>query len=92
MITLAVRRHLRKIYVDPMTGTAEWGVVKTNNAVVGVYSLSEDEPLKKTGFAQRDADFENKSKYSEWTFLTPVSKVPWSRNPTPVVTPPTVAP
>jgi type II secretory pathway pseudopilin PulG len=66
---VAVRRHLRKMYIDPMTGLAEWGVVKSDNVVVGVYSLSEDEPLKKAAFAARDADFENKSKYSEWIFM-----------------------
>jgi type II secretory pathway pseudopilin PulG len=64
-----IRRYLRKIYVDPMTGLAEWGVVKSDNVVVGVYSLSEDQPIKQTGFRARDADFENKAKYSEWLFM-----------------------
>lgn len=30
-----MRRHLRKIYVDPMTGTAEWGLVYANGANSG---------------------------------------------------------
>jgi type II secretory pathway pseudopilin PulG len=67
--SVTVRRQLRKMYIDPMTGLAEWGVVKSENVVIGVYSLSEDEPLKKSNFAARDADFENKSKYSEWIFM-----------------------
>jgi type II secretory pathway pseudopilin PulG len=71
----AIRRHLRKIYIDPMTGLAEWGVVKSDNFVVGVYSLSEDEPLKKAVFAARDADFENKTKYSEWIFMAKLPAV-----------------
>jgi type II secretory pathway pseudopilin PulG len=33
-----VRRHLRRIYVDPMTGSSEWGIVYANNAQVGYAS------------------------------------------------------
>jgi type II secretory pathway pseudopilin PulG len=78
----AVRRHLRKLYVDPMTGLAEWGVVKSDNVVVGVYSLSEDEPLKKSVFAARDADFENKNKYSEWIFMAKLPAAAAKNSPT----------
>jgi hypothetical protein len=42
-----VRRHLRKIYVDPMTGRSEWGIVATPAGITGVYSLSEREPFRK---------------------------------------------
>lgn len=82
-----IRRHLRKMYIDPMTGLAEWGVVKSDNVIVGVYSLSEDEPLKKATFAARDADFENKNKYSEWIFM---AKLPAAlpKNPPPAATKP----
>ena len=65
-----VRRYLRRIYPDPITGRADWGVVKgPGDAIMGVYSLSEDEPLKKTEFRLRDRDFEGKTKYSEWAFI-----------------------
>jgi hypothetical protein len=42
-----VRRHLRRIYVDPMTGKAEWGLVQSPAGIKGVYSLSEREPFNK---------------------------------------------
>jgi type II secretory pathway pseudopilin PulG len=64
-----VRRHLRKIYRDPITGRAEWGLLKApGDTIAGVYSLSEDEPLKKTGFGIADQAFEGKTRYSHWVF------------------------
>jgi type II secretory pathway pseudopilin PulG len=66
----AVRRYLRKLYPDPVTGKAEWGFVKgPDESITGVYSLSEAEPLKKSGFRVVDEAFEGKTKYSEWVFL-----------------------
>ncbi len=64
-----VRRYLRKIYRDPITGKSEWGLVKsTGEAIIGVYSLSEREPFKKGGFSLADQAFEGKTKYSDWVF------------------------
>lgn len=66
----AARRYLRKIYPDPMTGRPDWGLVKgPGDAIMGVYSMSEEEPLKKTEFRFADRDFEGKMKYSEWVFI-----------------------
>jgi type II secretory pathway pseudopilin PulG len=70
-----VRRYLRRVYPDPITGRADWGLVKgPGDGIMGVYSLSEDEPLKKTEFRFRDRDFEGKTKYTEWVF-TPRSSL-----------------
>lgn len=70
---LQKRRYLRRIYVDPMTGKADWGVVRRGDGqIVGVYSLSMDEPIKKAGFDMVDADFAGKSTYSSWVFLAAV--------------------
>jgi type II secretory pathway pseudopilin PulG len=63
-------RYLRKLYPDPITGGDQWGLVKANDGgVAGVYSLSEERPLKSAGFAVRDKEFEGKSKYSDWQFI-----------------------
>ncbi|WP_229505640.1 type II secretion system protein [Massilia genomosp. 1] len=64
------RRHLRKIFVDPITGKAEWGVmyVGDKQGVLGVYSLSDSPPLKVGNFDARFLNMENKSKLSEWKF------------------------
>ena len=64
-----VQRHLRKMYVDPMTGKPEWGLVKApDGSIIGVYSLSKDEPLKTAGFKGPDAGFADAVSYREWKF------------------------
>ncbi len=68
----ATKRHLRKIYPDPITGSTKWGMVKgPNGGILGVYSLSDDEPVKKSNFDFADRMFEGKTKYSEWIFMIP---------------------
>lgn len=65
------RRHLRKIFVDPLTGKAEWGVVylgSGDKGVVAVYSLSQAKPLKVANFDSRFRNFEHKEQISDWKF------------------------
>jgi hypothetical protein len=62
------RRHLRKIYFDPITRSQEWGLVTENGRIVGIHSLSEREPMKISGFEPDDADFEGAKHYSDWVF------------------------
>jgi len=65
----AVRRYLRKIYRDPITGKAEWGLeLGANGEIVGVHSLSEEHPIKVAGFSAANQSFENAEKYSDWVF------------------------
>jgi len=74
-----VRRHLRKIYVDPMTGTKDWGLVKHGNRILGVHSRSEDKPIKTANFKPEDATFQGSGAYSDWKFsYQPASAGPGS--------------
>ncbi|MBS1196694.1 MAG: type secretion system protein [Proteobacteria bacterium] len=66
-----MRRHLRKIFVDPMTGKAEWGLVRVGGRIVGVHSLSERTPIKQEGFEPEDMSLRGKQKISEWVFTYP---------------------
>jgi hypothetical protein len=53
-----------------MTGRAEWGLLTgPAGEIFGVYSLSDDEPLKQANFRLAEKDFEGKVKYSEWVFM-----------------------
>ncbi|HXM83091.1 MAG TPA: type II secretion system protein [Burkholderiales bacterium] len=72
----STQRYLRKLYPDPMTGKSEWGLVKgPDGGIGGVYSLSEDKPLKEAGFKLRDASLAGAQKYSDWKFAyTPAAQ------------------
>ena len=64
------QRYLRKLYPDPLTGSAEWGLVKApDGGIMGVHSRSEDVPLKKASFKVRDAGFEAAKTYADWKFI-----------------------
>lgn len=64
-----VRRHLRRIYVDPMTATREWATVRApGGGIMCVHSTSEAAPLKRTGFPRRYDDFALASSYVDWRF------------------------
>ncbi len=48
---VGVRRHLRRVYRDPITGSAQWGLVRAaDGGIMGVYSVSQGSPKMKTGF------------------------------------------
>ena len=62
-------RHLRRLYPDPMTGTADWGLVEApGGGVMGVYSKSEAQPIKTGNFSLKDAEFEKAQTYADWKF------------------------
>ena len=65
-----LRRHLRRIYADPMTGKREWGMVMApEGGIMGVYSLSQAQPVKSGGFLLRDRQLEGaRERYSNWQF------------------------
>jgi type II secretory pathway pseudopilin PulG len=64
-----VRRYIRKLYRDPITGKSEWGFIKApDGGIAGVYSLSEQTPFKQADFPKDYAEFTGKTKYSDWKF------------------------
>jgi len=71
-------RHLRKLYPDPMAGTPAWGLIEApEGGIMGVYSLSEDAPIKTGNFAARDAALaeaprtaeSGEPRYADWKFF-----------------------
>jgi len=64
------KRHLRKMYRDPMTNAAEWAVVRTvDGGIIGVRSLSEQEPIRKSFPDGPFKGFAGKARYADWQFV-----------------------
>lgn len=73
-------RHLRKKYIDPMTGKDDWVLVSVGStgqsgsqsvsgqSFWGVRSNSDKATLKRDNFLLEDFRFKGKTKYSEWEF------------------------
>ena len=63
-------RHLRRLYRDPITGQDEWGVVEApGGGVMGVYSKSEDAPVKSGNFSEKNQEFADAQRYADWKFI-----------------------
>jgi type II secretory pathway pseudopilin PulG len=72
-----VRRHLRQLYADPMSGKADWALLEApGGGIAGVHSLSEAKPLKSGNFAAADAKFEGAASYADWKFIYEPPQVP----------------
>ena len=61
-------QHLRQAYPDPMTGKADWSLIRAGGGISAVHSQSTQEPIKKTGFPERYRIFEAKASYADWVF------------------------
>jgi len=65
-----IKRHLRRIYPDPMTVDGQWQLVLDGQGNIrGVFSRSLARPLKQNGFPEHLSHFKNKTMYSEWKFV-----------------------
>jgi hypothetical protein len=67
--TPGVRRHLRRLHADPLTGRDTWGLVRDDaGRIVAVYSLAPGVPIKRSGFGPQQAGFEEADTYARWRF------------------------
>lgn len=69
--TPATKRHLRKLYKDPMTGE-DFEVIKdqaSGGRIKGVRSASLEEPFKKGNFAAEYENFKDAKAYRDWEFI-----------------------
>jgi type II secretory pathway pseudopilin PulG len=69
-----VKRHLRRIYRDPLSNTLQWGLLTApGGGIMGVYSLAPGVPIKSAnfpaalGWAGTEEKREMRS-YADWQF------------------------
>jgi maltose-binding protein MalE len=63
-------RYLRKIYIDPITASKNWGLISgPGGTIMGVYSRSGTTPVKTANFEQTDAEMAGKNSYQHWQFI-----------------------
>jgi type II secretory pathway pseudopilin PulG len=53
------KRHLRRLWPDPITGSKQWGLVREGEFIRGIYSESTQHPLRAPPGVNR---------YDEWRF------------------------
>lgn len=63
------QHHLRQLYPDPFQEGESWGLLKQGTRIVGVYSLSDQKPMKKSGFSARYTAFSAAQSYRGWRFM-----------------------
>ncbi|MDP9124206.1 MAG: hypothetical protein M3N82_06350, partial [Pseudomonadota bacterium] len=72
-------RYLRRLYRDPITGGAEWGLVRTpEGGITGVFSLSERAPVRTAARHGQTGgiDFDHARTYRDWVFDARVASAP----------------
>lgn len=63
-------RYLRQIYPDPLTGSRDWGLVRSpDGGIMGVYSKSPAKAVKLFGFPPEFKYLEGKTKITDWQFI-----------------------
>ena len=70
------RRHLRKLYRDPLAPETSWGLVNQGAAVIGVYSQAQGMPFRQTGFSSTQQDFDGARRYADWRFVAALPATP----------------
>jgi type II secretory pathway pseudopilin PulG len=64
------RRYLRRAYLDPVTNSADWGLVTAGDGgISGVFSPSEKTPIKSANFATKYESFQSAAQYADWKFV-----------------------
>ena len=65
-----LRRHLRTLYADPLTGSQDWGLVPApDGGIMGVYSRSAKAPWQRMSMTLNHTNLPSAQQYSDWKFI-----------------------
>lgn len=66
-----VRRHLRQLYADPLTGKNDWVLIRTldKHGILGIHSRSREAPIRRDNFPEEFFHFKGKERYADWVFV-----------------------
>lgn len=64
------KRYLRRVYADPFSYKADWGLVMVNNRLIGIYSQASGTPITRSGFSAADITFGSAKSYGDWRFIS----------------------
>lgn len=62
------RHHMRRIYRDPFTSQADWGVERLGEGIVGIHSLSGQSPIRRHNLPPEIATSDGATSYRDWVF------------------------
>lgn len=63
------RRHLRRLYADPLTGQADWVLVRdARGDIIGLRSRSERAPWARQPLRLQATDLSAAERYADWVF------------------------
>ena len=64
-----IRRYMRRLYPDPITGHAFALIPAPEGGVMGIRSTSHKKPIKTAGFPVDETSFAVSKTYEEWEFV-----------------------
>lgn len=67
---VTLQRHLRRVYLDPITRSDDWGIVPApGKGIAGVYSKSDARPIRTGGVDLAGLGLGSVQRYSDWKFV-----------------------
>lgn len=73
---LSVKRHIRALYKDPISGSLAWGLIRNRQGeIIGIHSLSKEPPIKSSHLDGTHLYLTDAKSLGDWRFLaTPAAQ------------------